>query len=140
MLDAGVADTMEAMTASLMYLLLRQVLPMLSQLARDGGAKDVEILVLRHQVAVLRRQVHRPDLQPGRPGGAGGIVAAAAPPALVGVLRDPGDAASRVNWSAWATGSRPARCGISMILHNAGIDPARPARGGAAVPAPRPVE
>jgi hypothetical protein len=94
MLDAGVADTMEAMTASLMYLLLRQVLPMLSQLARDGGANDVEILVPRHQVAVLRRQVHRPDLQPGRPGGAGGIVAAAAPPALVGVLRDPGDAAS----------------------------------------------
>ena len=52
------------MTASLMYLLLRQVLQMLSQLARDGGAKDVEILVLRHQVAVLRRQVRRPDLQP----------------------------------------------------------------------------
>ncbi|MEU8217227.1 hypothetical protein AB0C47_15785 [Micromonospora taraxaci] len=52
------------MSTSLMYLLLRQVLQMLSQLARDGGAKDVEILVLRHQVAVLRRQVHRPDLQP----------------------------------------------------------------------------
>src|SRR3954454_8409816 len=55
---------MEAMTASLVYLLLRQVLQMLTQLARDGGAKDVEILVLRHQVAVLRRQVHRPDLEP----------------------------------------------------------------------------
>jgi putative transposase len=55
---------MDAMTASTMYLLLRQVLQMLTQLARDGGAKDVEILVLRHQVAVLRRQVHRPDLQP----------------------------------------------------------------------------
>ena len=64
MLDAGVADTMEAMSASLVYLLLRQVLQMLTQLARDGGAKDVEILVLRHQVAVLRRQVHRPDLEP----------------------------------------------------------------------------
>jgi putative transposase len=53
-----------AMSASLVYLLLRQILQMLTQLARDGGAKDVEILVLRHQVAVLRRQVHRPDLEP----------------------------------------------------------------------------
>jgi hypothetical protein len=53
-----------AMSASLVYLLLRQVLQMLTHLARDGGAKDVEILVLRHQVAVLRRQVHRPDLEP----------------------------------------------------------------------------
>lgn len=55
---------MKAMSTWLTYLLLRQVLQMLSQLACDGGAKDVEILVLRHQVAVLRRQVHRPDLQP----------------------------------------------------------------------------
>ncbi|MFE9694250.1 helix-turn-helix domain-containing protein [Micromonospora sp. NPDC005806] len=52
------------MSASLLYLLLRQILQMLSQIAGDGGAKDVEILVLRHQVTVLRRQVHRPDLQP----------------------------------------------------------------------------
>src|SRR3954467_14711980 len=52
------------MSASLVYLLLRQVLQMLTQLARDGGAKDVELLVLRHQVAALRRQVHRPDLEP----------------------------------------------------------------------------
>jgi hypothetical protein len=52
------------MSASLVYLLLRQVLQMLTQLARDGGAKDVELLVLRHQVAVLRRQVHRPALEP----------------------------------------------------------------------------
>ncbi len=37
---------------------------MLSQLARDGGAKDVELLVLRRQVAVLRRPVTRPDLRP----------------------------------------------------------------------------
>ncbi|MFC5006401.1 hypothetical protein ACFPIJ_52355 [Dactylosporangium cerinum] len=52
------------MSASLVYLLLRQILHMLTPLARDGGAKDVELLVLRHQVAVLRRQVRRPDLQP----------------------------------------------------------------------------
>ncbi|MET8354213.1 MULTISPECIES: hypothetical protein [unclassified Micromonospora] len=60
------------MTASLLYLLLRQVLQMLTQIVRDGGAKDVEILVLRHQVAVLRREVHRPDLEP-----ADGVVLAA---------------------------------------------------------------
>src|SRR5690348_16449335 len=52
------------MSASLVYLVLRQVLQMLVQLARDGGAKDVELLVLGHEVAVLRRQVHRLDLQP----------------------------------------------------------------------------
>src|SRR3954451_14304750 len=52
------------MSASLVYLLLRQVLQMLTQLARDGAAKDVELPVLRHQNAVLRRQVHRPDLEP----------------------------------------------------------------------------
>jgi putative transposase len=52
------------MSASLVYLLLRQILQMLTQLARDGGAKDVELLVLRHEVAVLRRQVHRPELRP----------------------------------------------------------------------------
>jgi len=52
------------MSASLVYLLLRQVLQLLAQIARDGGAKDIELLVLRHQVTVLRRQVHRPDLEP----------------------------------------------------------------------------
>ena len=51
------------MSASLVYLLLRQVLQMLTQLARDGGATEVELLVLRHEVAVLRRQVKRPGLQ-----------------------------------------------------------------------------
>jgi putative transposase len=37
---------------------------MLTQLARDGGAKDVERLVLRHEVAVLRQQIPRRQRQP----------------------------------------------------------------------------
>jgi hypothetical protein len=41
------------MSASLVYTVLRQILLLLTQLAR--GAKDVELLVLRYQLAVLRR-------------------------------------------------------------------------------------
>jgi hypothetical protein len=37
---------------------------MLTQLGRDDAAKDVGLLVLRHQVAVFRRQVPRPTFKP----------------------------------------------------------------------------
>jgi hypothetical protein len=39
----------------LAYLMLARVLSWLALLARSDAAKDVEILVLRHEVAVLRR-------------------------------------------------------------------------------------
>jgi putative transposase len=37
------------------YLMLARVLSWLVLLARDDAAKDVEILMLRHEVAMLRR-------------------------------------------------------------------------------------
>jgi putative transposase len=44
----------------LAYLLMVRLLGWLVPLARSDVSKDVEILVLRHEVAVLRRQVARP--------------------------------------------------------------------------------
>src|SRR3954464_14602599 len=42
--------------------MLARVLSWLALLARSGAAKDVEILVLRHEVAVLRRPHPHPKL------------------------------------------------------------------------------
>jgi len=46
----------------LLYLLIIRLSGWLALLVRSGASKDVEILVLRHEVAVLRRQVARPKL------------------------------------------------------------------------------
>ena len=48
------------MTLRLLYLLFCQVMRWLALLARSSAAKDAELLMLRHEVAVLRRRVTRP--------------------------------------------------------------------------------
>jgi putative transposase len=48
----------------LAYLMLRRSVQLLVLLARGDAAKNPEILVLRHQLTVLRRQVPRLKLEP----------------------------------------------------------------------------
>ncbi len=52
------------MLPKLVYLTLCRSIQLLALLARGDAAKDLEILVLRHQLAVLRRQVPRPQFEP----------------------------------------------------------------------------
>ena len=52
------------MLSNLAYLTLCRSIQLLVLLARGDAAKDLEILVLRHQLAVLRRQTPRPRLEP----------------------------------------------------------------------------
>jgi hypothetical protein len=50
--------------SKLAYLAVCRSVELLVLLARGEAAKDVEILVLRHQLTVLRRQIPRPNLEP----------------------------------------------------------------------------
>jgi putative transposase len=51
------------MAFSFLYLAFRALLGALVRSRRGLGAKDIELLVLRHELAVLRRQVARPKLR-----------------------------------------------------------------------------
>jgi len=50
--------------SKLVYIALCRLIALLALFARGDAAKDLEILVLRHQLTVLRRQLPRPRLEP----------------------------------------------------------------------------
>jgi putative transposase len=60
----GAAVRLEVLVVwALVYLALRRVLGLIVLCWQSADAKEVEILVLRHQLAILRRQHPRPRLQ-----------------------------------------------------------------------------
>jgi putative transposase len=77
------------MALRLLYLLFCQVMRWLALLARSSAAKDAELLMLRHEVAVLRRQVARPRVDWADRGVLAGLVRLLPRPAWRGLLVQP---------------------------------------------------
>jgi len=53
------------MSLPFLYLAFVRILQLVRLFGRDNGELAVEVVMLRHEVAVLRRQVDRPALRPG---------------------------------------------------------------------------
>ena len=102
-----------------LYLIAIRVFGWLVLLGRGQASKDSEIMVLRHEVTVLRRQVARP-----RPDWADRAVLAALARLLPAVLRarrlvTPGTLLAwhrRVITRKWTYPNRPGRPGISQEI------------------------
>jgi len=69
--------------------LYRLLVALVGLLVRSGGSKDLEIVVLRHQLTVLRRQVDRTTLTEPDRALLGAVAAALARPRRAGCLVTP---------------------------------------------------
>jgi hypothetical protein len=119
------------MTFRLLYLLFCQILRWLALLARSSAAKDAELLVLRHEVAVLRRQVTRPRVDWADRAVLAGLARLLPRPAWQGLFVRP---ATLLRWHRdlvrrrWTYPHRPGRPAVArevraLVLRLAGENP-----------------
>jgi hypothetical protein len=101
---AGVGAVWMPMVWSLLYSLTRNTLGVLLLRVRGDAAKDVELVVLRHQLAVLRRQVDRPALEP-----ADRVLLARYPDSCPGAAGTHSSRGQRVGRVAWPLPARRRR-------------------------------
>jgi putative transposase len=107
------------MTLRLLYLLFCQVTRWLALLARSSAAKDAELLVLRHEVAVPRRQVARPRVDWADRAVLAGLVRLLSRPAWRGLFVQP---ATLLRWHRdlvrrrWTYPHRRGRPGVAAEL------------------------
>ncbi len=109
------------MSLRLLYLIMIRVFGWLVLLGRNQSSKDAEIMVLRHEVAVLRRQVTQP-----KPDWADRAILAALARLLPAVLRarrlaTPGTLLAwhrRLVTRKWTYPNRPGRQGASLEIRD----------------------
>ena len=53
------------MAVTLVHVLACRLFELVVLLGRGEGSKELEILVLRHELSILRRQARRPQFTPG---------------------------------------------------------------------------